>query len=149
MNIKMYENEIKREIVSPNMTSLLGNYHSSSPRVASRIELKLIYYSRSGAVGRIEDQVQGSMSGETHQSYHRPRILNSRRLAAGPRMSPTRRMWRFWNLQYLLGSPTFIKPSIQQGQIWPKWRIDIRSSHCSYCTKLLCTSFRIVNNPKR
>jgi len=74
-------------------------------------ELELIYYSRSAAVGWIVDRLQGSMSGETHQSSHRARILNSQRLAAGPRMSLARRMWRFWNLQYLLESPTLIEPN--------------------------------------
>jgi len=76
-------------------------------------EPELIYYGRNGAVGWIVDRVQGSMSGETYQSSHWARILNSRRLVARPRMSPARRMWRFWNLYYLLGSPSFIKPNNQ------------------------------------
>jgi len=118
----------------------LGNYHSPIPRVPSQTELELIYYGHSGAVRWIVDQVQGFMSEDTHQSSHRESILNSLRLVAKPRMSPARRMWRFWNLQYLLGSPAFTEPSTQQGQIWPKGRVDVRSSHCSYCTKLLYTS---------
>jgi hypothetical protein len=125
----------------------LGNYHS--PSSYGQTEPELIYYSCSGAVRWIVDWVQGSMPRETHQSSHRAHILNSRKLAVGPRMLSARRMWRFWNLHYLLGSPAFTEPSTQQGQIWLKGRIYVKFSHCSYYTKLLCTSHRMVSNPRK